>query len=67
MKKLLALLMALALMVPAGVLAEEDNSLQYILDKGTFVLGFDSSFPPMGFTDDEGEYIGFDIDRKSVV
>ncbi|MCR4926128.1 MAG: amino acid ABC transporter substrate-binding protein [Clostridiales bacterium] len=28
----------------------------------TVVLGFDSAFPPMGYTDDSGNYIGFDID-----
>ncbi len=41
---------------------EGDNSLQYILDKGTFVLGLDDSFPPMGFRDEAGEITGFDID-----
>lgn len=28
----------------------------------TVVLGFDSAFPPMGYTDDAGNYVGFDID-----
>lgn len=40
-----------------------DNSLQYILDKGTFIVGLDPAFPPMGYTDDAtGELVGFDID-----
>ncbi|MBR7185445.1 MAG: transporter substrate-binding domain-containing protein [Clostridia bacterium] len=40
-----------------------DNSLQYILDKGTFIVGLDPAFPPMGYTDDTtGELVGFDID-----
>ncbi len=39
-----------------------DNSLTYILDKGTFVLGLDDSFPPMGFRGEDGEITGFDID-----
>jgi len=39
-----------------------DDSLQAILDKGTFVLGFDPGFPPMGFQDAGGGYIGFDLD-----
>ncbi|MFW6228414.1 MAG: amino acid ABC transporter substrate-binding protein [Alkalispirochaeta sp.] len=42
--------------------AEGDQSLQRILDKGEFVLGLDDSFPPMGFRDDDGEIVGFDID-----
>ena len=33
-----------------------------ILEKGTMVLGLDDSFPPMGFRDDKGEIVGFDID-----
>ncbi|MFW5827599.1 MAG: amino acid ABC transporter substrate-binding protein [Alkalispirochaeta sp.] len=40
----------------------EDTSLDYIMDKGELVLGLDDSFPPMGFRDDDGEIVGFDID-----
>ncbi len=29
---------------------------------GTFTVGFDQDFPPMGFVDDNGEFVGFDID-----
>lgn len=39
-----------------------DESLQKIMDKGTFVLGLDDSFPPMGFRDENNEIVGFDID-----
>lgn len=43
--------------------AADDTSLQYILDKKTFIVGLDPAFPPMGYTDDQtGELIGFDID-----
>lgn len=43
--------------------AEGDTSLQYILDKGTFILGLDPAFPPMGYTDEtSGDLVGFDID-----
>lgn len=43
--------------------AADDTSLQYILDKKTFIVGLDPAFPPMGYTDDKtGELIGFDID-----
>ena len=27
-----------------------------------FVVGFDQDFPPMGFVDDNNEYVGFDLD-----
>lgn len=40
----------------------KQNSLEKILAKGTFVLGLDDSFPPMGFRNENNEIIGFDID-----
>lgn len=68
MKKLLALLMVLIMLVPAAVLGEaSDGSLAYIKEKGTLVVGFDSGFPPMGFTDADGEYTGFDLDLAYAV
>lgn len=39
-----------------------DNSLNDIKQKGQFIVGLDDSFPPMGFKDDKGEIVGFDID-----
>lgn len=41
---------------------EEVDSLEKIIDKGTFVLGLDDSFPPMGFRNEGNEVVGFDID-----
>lgn len=41
---------------------EKKNSLDRILDKKTFILGLDDSFPPMGFRNEENEIVGFDID-----
>ena len=32
-----------------------------------FVVGFDASFPPYGFKDDSGEYVGFDLDLAQEV
>ncbi len=31
-------------------------------DKKYFIVGFDADFPPMGFLDENGEYVGFDLD-----
>ncbi len=42
--------------------ASVDNSLNKVLEKGQFVLGLDDSFPPMGYRDENGEIVGFDID-----
>lgn len=73
MKKIFALLMTVVL--GAGALAgcgddvaktnngsTADTSLEDIKEKGYFVLGLDDDFAPMGFKDDKGEIVGFDID-----
>ncbi|KNF08205.1 cystine-binding periplasmic protein FliY [Gottschalkia purinilytica] len=44
-----------------------DDSLNKIKESGKFVVGLDDSFPPMGFRDDKGEIIGFDIDLAKEV
>jgi polar amino acid transport system substrate-binding protein len=67
MKKILSLLIILALAVTTVFAATQDNSLNYIKEKGVFVLGLDDSFPPMGFRDQEGEITGFDIDLAKEV
>lgn len=46
---------------------EGDTSLQYVLDKGTLILGLDDAYPPMGFRNEDGEIIGFDIDMAKEV
>ena len=66
LKKIFAALMILMIAVTSIALAE-DNSLQAILDKKTFILGLDDSFPPMGFRDENNEIVGFDIDVAKAV
>ena len=39
-----------------------DNSLQKVKENGKLVLGLDDTLAPMGFRDDNGEIVGFDID-----
>lgn len=39
-----------------------DNSLQKVKDSGKFVLGLDATFKPMGYTNENDEIVGFDID-----
>ena len=36
-------------------------------DKKTFTVGFDAEFPPYGYKDDSGEYVGFDLDLAQAV
>lgn len=42
--------------------AEESTSYE-----GTFTVGFDKDFPPMGFVGDDGEYTGFDLELAGEV
>ena len=36
-------------------------------DDSTLVVGFDAEFPPYGYKDDSGEYVGFDLDLAQEV
>ena len=47
--------------------ADADESLQKVKDAGKFVLGLDASFEPMGYTDENDEIVGFDIDLAAEV
>lgn len=60
MKKIISVLLmiAMAATLLAGCGKEEDN---------TFVVGFDAEFPPYGYQDDNGEYVGFDLDLAAEV
>lgn len=44
-----------------------DDSLQKVKDKKTLILGLDDSFPPMGYQDEKGNIIGYDIDLAKEV
>ena len=39
-----------------------DESWNYIKEKGTLIVGLDDTFCPMGFHDENGNLVGFDID-----
>lgn len=38
-----------------------------LADKTTFTVGFDANFPPYGYMDEDGEYVGFDLDLAQEV
>jgi len=44
-----------------------DNSWNDIKEKGSFTLGLDDAFPPMGFRDEKNNVVGFDIDLANEV
>ena len=68
MKKIFVTILVMMLMVTGMAMAEAaDNSVQSITDKGTFILGLDDSFPPMGFRDENNDIVGFDIDVAKAV
>jgi len=64
-KKYIVFLLALclALVLAAGCnKSTGDQSWEKVEKKGEFVLGLDDSFPPMGYRDENGEIVGFDVD-----
>ena len=67
MKKMLAALLAAVMTLCFAAALAEDTGLEDLKAKGTFVMGFDEEYPPMGFVDENGEYVGFDIDLAKEV
>lgn len=75
MKKRIALLLAM-IVVSATMLAgcggssdegASDDAAAVENTDETFVVGFDASFPPYGYKDDNGEYVGFDLELAQEV
>ncbi|MHC1694368.1 MAG: amino acid ABC transporter substrate-binding protein [Eubacteriales bacterium] len=60
MKRILSLLLC-ALMLGTALIGCAEKK------EGTFILGLDDSFPPMGFQDENGNIVGFDIDLATEV
>ena len=66
--KLILILAIIIIAIVAVVFAtktktkETGDSLSRILNKNTFILGLDDSFPPMGYRNENNEIVGFDID-----
>ena len=50
----------------AGETAEETAD-EAKADQKTFTVGFDAEFPPYGYRDESGEYVGFDLDLAAEV
>ena len=47
--------------------ADDEVQEETTADDNTFVVGFDAEFPPYGYKDDDGEYVGFDLDLAQEV
>ena len=92
MKKVIASLMAAAMLMSLTVGCGKETTTDKVTDKveentssavetataddaskaettegKTFTVGFDAEFPPYGYQDDNGEYVGFDLDLAAEV
>ena len=75
MKKKNCFIMLLALLVSCFVSLTgcskeavlDEDSYEKLEEKGQIVMGLDDTFAPMGFRDDKGELVGFDVDLASEV
>ncbi|MBQ5917892.1 MAG: ABC transporter permease subunit [Lachnospiraceae bacterium] len=52
--RLLVLMMIMSLIMGCLVSCKKEN-------ENEFIVGFDAEFPPYGYKDDNGEYVGFDL------
>ena len=64
-----AFLMGLLLTTGLSAKAEgtEDIGQEGKKEGATFTVGFDAEFPPYGYKDENGEYVGFDLDLADEV
>ena len=44
-----------------------EDSFEELEEKGEIIMGLDDTFAPMGFRDDKGELVGFDVDLAKEV
>lgn len=52
----------LGLMAFSALGCTQKNTAESTLDKDTLIIGLDDAFAPMGFRDENGEIVGFDVD-----
>ena len=70
MKKLLALVLAVVMMLGTVALAETvaaPSSLDAVVNAGVLKVGVDAAFAPMTSKDAEGNFVGFDIELATAV
>lgn len=70
MKKLFVTCLALAMICTVFTACgnTKDNSASGDESARTkFVVGFDAEYPPYGYMDENGEYVGFDLDLAAEV
>ncbi len=69
MKRTLLLACCLLLIAAcfAGCKPAEKTDWAYVQGNGTLIIGLDDTFAPMGFRDEAGKLVGFDIDLATAV
>lgn len=67
MKRVLSMVLAAAMLISLAACAGGDESYDEVLDKKAIIMGYDKSYMPMGFVDDNGTYTGFDIDLAKAI
>lgn len=69
---LLAVAMCFGILSGCGTKASTESAVPSAVvpaagERTTLTVGFDANFPPYGYTDDSGEYVGFDLDLAEEV
>ncbi|MDD3478027.1 MAG: amino acid ABC transporter substrate-binding protein [Candidatus Izemoplasmatales bacterium] len=69
MKKLALLMMSMMAVFALSACTSdtETSSWDTIQERGYFIVGLDNTFAPMGFVDDFGDLVGFDVDLAKEV
>jgi hypothetical protein len=67
MKKLLALVLAVVMMLGIASVASAETSLDAVKAAGVLKVGVDAAFAPMTFKDETGAYVGYDIELATAV
>ena len=74
MNKKIGIILGIALLAFFVIGASSAGLFDFLGDEGaadnddnTLVVGFDAEFPPYGYKDDNGEYVGFDLDLAQEV
>lgn len=66
MKRMIAISAAAAMALPMAACGSKSGDSKSD-EKQKFIVGFDAAFPPYGYQDENGEYVGFDLDLAAEV
>lgn len=66
MKRMIAISAAAAMALPMAACGSKSGDSKSG-EKQKFIVGFDAAFPPYGYQDENGEYVGFDLDLAAEV